>query len=145
MIWASFAVVFSRVSSCCMCYPFKVCVCVCVCVSVAYHSGDDGDDCDDEDCSCHVCLFPVVVSYECIIPSVSPKVKPKQEPFWNYSRLDVTVGSCPSEHSTPSLWSDTIGAGDAVADVVDEASGSHCCSFVCSHYTYIIGISQALA
>jgi hypothetical protein len=47
-------------------------VCVCVCGLVADHPGDDGDDCDDEDCSCH-CCYPLflVVSYTCIIPSVS--------------------------------------------------------------------------
>ena len=56
---------------------------------VTHHSGDDCQDCDDEESS-HVCLFPVVVvSYECIIPSVSSIVKANQEPFWNYSRLDL--------------------------------------------------------
>ena len=62
--------------------------------------------------------------------------------FW-LSTLQEPVGSCPSEHSTPSRGSDTLGAGDAVADVSDEASGGHCCSFVCSHSTYIIGTSKA--
>ena len=61
--------------------------------------------------------------------------------FW-LSTLQEPVGSRPSEHSTPSRGSDTLGASGAVADVVGEASDGHCCSFVCSHYTYIIGINQ---
>jgi len=64
--------------------------------------------------------------------------------FW-LSTLQEPVGSRPSEHSTPSRGSDTLGASGAVADVVGEASDGHCCSFVCSHYTYIIGISQCLS
>jgi hypothetical protein len=58
------------------------------------------------------------------------------------SSLQEPVGSCPSEHSTPSCRSDTIGAGDTVANVIGEASDSHCCSFVYPHYTYIIGICK---
>jgi len=53
-----------------------------------------------------------------------------------YFTLQEAVGSCPSEHSTPSLWSDTLGTGDAVADVSDEASGCHCC-FLCMLPLYL--------
>ena len=28
---------------------------------VTYHSGDDCDDGDDEDCSCHVCFFRLLL------------------------------------------------------------------------------------
>ena len=91
-----------------------------------HHSCDDCQDCDDEESS-HVCLFPVVVvSYEYIIPSSCRFVNPYGGQFRNFLRLDVAVGSCPSEHSTPSRWSDTLGAGDAVSDVVGEASNGHC-------------------
>jgi hypothetical protein len=63
-----------------------------------------------------------------------------------YSTLQESVGPCPSEHPTPSYKGDTLGACGAVTDVVGEASDCHVvCSFVCYHYTYIIGINQALA
>ena len=45
--------------------------------------------------------------------------------FW-LSTLQEPVGSRPSEHSTPSRGSDTLGASGAVADVVGEASDGHC-------------------
>jgi len=44
---------------------------------VTHHSGDDCQDCDDEESS-HVSLFPVVVSYTCIISSGCRFVKPNQ-------------------------------------------------------------------
>jgi len=52
-------------------------VCGVWCVLVAHHPGDDGDDCDDDDCSCHcVSLFLVVscmlVLYQVIGTMSSP-------------------------------------------------------------------------
>jgi hypothetical protein len=60
--------------------------------------------------------------------------------FW-LSTLQEPVGSRPSEHSTPSRWSDTIGAGDAVADVSDEASSSHCVCLVALYDPIILYLS----
>ena len=50
----------------------------------------------------------------------------------------VAVGSCPSEHATPPCRSDTLGAGEAVADVSDESCRCHS-----SHYIYVIDTMQA--
>ncbi len=57
------------------------------------------------------------------------------------SSLQEPVGSCPSDHSTPSCRSDTIGACDAVANVIGEASDSHCVCLVALYapIIYIIG------
>ena len=56
------------------------------------------------------------------------------------SSLQEPVGSCPSEHPTPSCRGDTLGAGDAVADVVGEASDGHCVALLLCmtplYYTY---------
>ena len=86
---------------------------------------------------CSLC-FPLflVVSCTCIIPSSCRFVNPYRGQFRNFLRLDVTVGSCPSEHSTPPCRGDTLWASGAVADVVGEASDGHCC-FLCMLPLYL--------
>ena len=60
--------------------------------------------------------------------------------FW-LSTLQEPVGSRPSEHSTPSRGSDTLGASGAVADVVGEASDGHCVSLVALYIPIILILS----
>jgi len=57
------------------------------------------------------------------------------------STLQEPVGSCPSEHSTPSCRGDAIGACDAVADVVGEASDGHCVCLVALYIPIILYLS----
>ena len=45
--------------------------------------------------------------------------------------LQVSVGTCPRQHTIPSCGSDTIGACDAVSDVVGEACDCHGSVCVC--------------
>jgi hypothetical protein len=57
------------------------------------------------------------------------------------SSLQEPVGSCPSEHSTPSCRGDTLGACDTVADVVGEASDGHCVCLVALYVPIILILS----
>ena len=60
-----------------------------LCQLVTDHPGDDGDDCDDEDCSCH-CVCFLVVSYTPIISISSAKVNPNCHPKFYFVKVVVT-------------------------------------------------------
>ena len=90
-------------------------------------------------------LFLMSVLYQ-VVGVLSTPIGENSRISGKYSTLQEAVGARPSEHATPPCRGDTLGAGDAVADVSDETSGGHVlpCCFVCSHYIYIIGICQPL-